>query len=335
MTTMTAAELATWTPVALNLGEPTPSVDWGDFGSRRFTEPFFDETVALWAAGEPPPRMVRTGLDALVPLDAAPSLDPCGLIFHMSRCGSTLLARMLRQIPGCVVVAEPAIVNSLLLADPAIIDEETQVRLLRLLIRAFGRRRFGDERHYVVKSSSWNVRKLELFNRAFPDSPVVWLQRRPSEVMQSLLAHGPGWLRWRETPAVAASIFKIAAEEVPTLEPAALYARALAAMLHAAQAVPPGMMPTIDYADLPQACWTTVAPRFGMMPGPDDIGRMQTEARYYSKEARPRAFEPLPPDQIPASIRQLAAEHLDRPYRALSGRQAATPALPRSDAARP
>jgi hypothetical protein len=28
MTTMTAAELATWTPVALNLEGPTPSIDW-------------------------------------------------------------------------------------------------------------------------------------------------------------------------------------------------------------------------------------------------------------------------------------------------------------------
>lgn len=334
MTTITAAELATWTPVALYLEEPTPSIDWGDFGSRRFTEPFFDETVELWAAGEPPPRVVRTELNALVPLDAAPSLDPCGLIFHLSRCGSTLLARMLRQIPGCVVVSEPAIINSLLLADPGIIEEDTQVQLLRLLIRALGRRRLGDERHYVVKLSSWNVRKLKLFNQAFPDSPVIWLQRRPSEVMQSLLAHGPGWLRWREKPEVAASIFKIAAAEVSTLEPAALYARALASMLQAAQAATPGLMRTIDYADLPEASWTTVAPRFGMAPGADDIALMQAEARYHSKEAELRVFERRSPDPIPAAIQRLAAEHLYGLYRALSGRRAATPALPRSDAAR-
>jgi hypothetical protein len=319
--------------VALNLEDPTPSIDWGDFGSRRFTEPFFDETVALWAKGEPPPRMVRTDLDALVPLDQAPSLDPSGLIFHMSRCGSTLLARMLRQIPGCVVVSEPAIVNSLLIADPAIIEEDTQVELLRLLIRALGRRRFGDERHYVVKLSSWNVRKLALFKRAFPDSPVVWLQRRPCEVMQSLLAHGPGWAHWREKPEVAAAIFGIPADEVPALEPAALYARALATMLQAAQAATPGMLPTIDYADLPEASWTTVAPRFGMVPAADDIAHMQVEAKYHSKESKPRVFERPASPQVPDSIQRLAAEQLDGPYRALSGRKAATPALPRSGAA--
>ena len=36
------------------------------------------------------------------------------------------------------------------------------------LVRALGRKRFGDERHYVLKLSSWNVHALALFRRAFP-----------------------------------------------------------------------------------------------------------------------------------------------------------------------
>src|SRR6516165_1265487 len=102
MSTMSAVELASWIPIAINLEDETPSVDWGDFGALRFTDPFFDNTVARWASGKPPPRTVRTGLDALVVLDQAPSLDPSGLIFHLSRCGSTLLAQLLRQISGCL-----------------------------------------------------------------------------------------------------------------------------------------------------------------------------------------------------------------------------------------
>jgi hypothetical protein len=333
MTVVSAAELASWIPVALNLEEPIPSIDWGDFGSRRFIEPFFDETVALWAAEEPSPPVVRTALDALVTLDGAPSLDPSGLIFHISRCGSTLLARLLRQIPGCVVVSEPDIVNALLIADPAVIDDDTRVRMLRLLIRALGRQRFGDERNYVLKLSSWNIRKLELFNRAFPESRVVWLQRQPAEVMQSLLAHSPDWLHWREKPEVAATIFQIPVEEVPTLDPIGFCARALAALLQAAQTATLGMMSTIDYSELPDASWTTVAPHFGMSPGADDIARMHAEARYHSKELTARVFERNSAGQIPESIRQLAAERLDGLYQILIGRKAATLAPPRSGAA--
>jgi hypothetical protein len=334
MTSMNAAELATWTPVALNLEASTPYIDWGDFGGLRFTEPFFDETVALWAAGNPPPRMVRTDLNALVVLDQAPSLDPSGLIFHLSRCGSTLLARLLRQIPGCVVVSEPQPVNSLLVADSAVVDEETQVQLLRLLIRALGRRRFGDERHYVVKLSSWNVRKLDLFRRAFPAAPVVWVQRNPAEVMMSLLARRPGWLQFQAEPELAGSLFDIAPDEVSTLEPTIFYVRALAALLKAARGVRAGIMPTIEYADLPEASWTTVAPLFGLSHGAEDVARMAAEARYYSKESTPRVFNRQTPDRdsIPEPIRLLAAEHLDALYRELSGRQASKPAPPRSGA---
>jgi hypothetical protein len=332
MADMNAAQLATWVPLALNLTEATPSIDWGDLGSRRFGEPMLQDTIARWAAEEPSAPVVRTDLAALVALDQAPSLDPSGLIFHSSRCGSTLLARSLRQIPGCVVVSEPDIVNSLLLADPAIIDDKTRVQMLRLLLRALGRRRLGDERHYVVKLSSWNVCRLDLFRQAFPDSPMIWLQRRPAEVLRSLLAHGPAWLHWREKPDVAAAIFGIAGAKLPALEPAAFYARALVAIFQAAQAAP-GAMATIDHADLPDAGWSTVAPRFGMAPDADDIARMQADSRYDSKDLKPRLFERQAAEPISESLERLVAGQLDGLYRALSGRKAATPAPPRSGAA--
>jgi len=329
---MSAGELAGWTPVALNLQHPTPSIDWGDFGSLRFTEPFFEETVSRWAATNPAPQMVRTDLDALAVLDQAPSLDPSGLIFHLSRCGSTLLARLLRQVPGCLVISEPDSINSLLVADKTIVNEKTQVRLLRLLIRALGRCRFGDERHYVVKLSSWNVRKLDLFRRAFPAAPLVWVQRRPAEVMMSLLARPPQWLQLQSDPKLAGALFDIAPEEMKALEPAAFYARALAALLKAAWAQASGELPTIEYANLPEIAWTTVAPLFGLSLNARDVSRMEAEARYYSKDLSPRVFSRniLGYGAIPESIRLLAAEHLDALYSELSGRRASTLGLPRS-----
>src|SRR5215469_5390957 len=142
MATINANELSLWTPFDIDLDSSSPSLVWGNFGSRRFLEPFFDDTVGIWACSEPPPRIVTTGLEALALLDNAPSLSPSGLIFHISRCGSTLLARLLRCIRGCIVISEPNIVNSILLADRSRISEETQAELLRFVIRALGRCRF-------------------------------------------------------------------------------------------------------------------------------------------------------------------------------------------------
>ncbi|MEI9982427.1 MAG: hypothetical protein WDN69_03955 [Aliidongia sp.] len=65
--------------------------------------------------------------------------------------------------------------------------------MLRLLIRALGRIRAGDEARYVVKLSSWNVRLLALFRQAFPDVPWIWVHRAPAE--------GDGRRSWPDRPA--------------------------------------------------------------------------------------------------------------------------------------
>src|SRR6185369_13998011 len=204
------AEMERWTPIALNFDEGAPAVFWGDFGGIRFTEPFFDRTVDRWAASEgAQSRFVKTGIDVLRELDSAPSLDPAGFIFHTSRCGSTLAARLLKEVPGTVVVSEPEIVNQLLLANPHAVSDELCVEMLRLIVRALGRRRLGDERHYVFKVSSWGVRKFTLFQRAFPATPKLWIKRQPAEVLASLLAKAPGWQQWHETPEVAEALLQI------------------------------------------------------------------------------------------------------------------------------
>lgn len=314
MATINAAELASWTPIAIHLDDPTPSIDWADLGDLRFAEPFFDDTIERWTEATPTPRTVNTGLDALVVLDQAPSLDPGGLIFHMSRCGSTLVTRLLQQLPHCVVVSEAASVNAVLQADAAIIDEETQARLLRLLIRALGRRRFGDERHYVVKLTSWNVSKLDLFRRAFPSAPLVWLQRDPAEVVASLLARPPEW--HVGTPP----------ENAATADPIDFYAHALSTFLQAACDAPPGTMSTIDYSELPDAVWTTIAPLFGLMPDADEIALMVAQAQYYSKDAGSRLYERRPAPALGISgLVQLRDAGLDPLYRELTGRVASKP----------
>ncbi len=241
------AELALWTPVALSVGERGVAIDWGDLGGIRFTEPFFQQTVERWAGGDPRP-LVRTGFDALGALDAAPSLDPSGLIFHLSRCGSTLLSRLLGTVPGTLVVSEPAPVNALLLAPQP--DPAAAARLLRLMVRALGRRRFGDEHRLVLKLSSWNVRRLDLFRAAFPAAPAIWLQREPAAIAASLLARPPGWLGLWQDPA-ARTMFGLDRAPASSAE---FCVAALASLFAAARAID-GRVLHLDYADLPAAAW--------------------------------------------------------------------------------
>ena len=92
---MELADLARWTPIRLGLQPPEPVLDWCDLRGNRFEEPFFDQSVQRWTNGAAARPVVRTGLQELVALDGEPSLDPAGFIFHLSRCGSTLVSRLL------------------------------------------------------------------------------------------------------------------------------------------------------------------------------------------------------------------------------------------------
>jgi hypothetical protein len=318
-----------WTPIALNVDKGESAIFWGDFGGIRFTEPFFENTVNRWAAADGASgRFVQTGPDVLRELDGAPSLDPAGFVFHMSRCGSTLIARLLKEVPGTVVVSEPEVVNQLLLAHS--LSDELCVELLRLIVRALGRRRLGDERHYVFKVSSWGVRKFALFQRAFPSTPKIWVKREPAQVLASLLAKAPGWQQWHETPDIAAEVFDIPRERLAGLDTAQFYAAALSAMLASAQAHRAQFASVIDYRDLPQAAWLTAAKRFDLPCGVPEIARMQVEAQYYSKDSTPRVFESHVLRDIPAAVRALAAEQLDGLYRAFNQRPISAPGLPGS-----
>jgi hypothetical protein len=316
---MKLADLARWTPIRLDFSGPVPLVDWADLTAERFVDPFFDETVARWLSGPDAKPLVRTGLEALGALDSEPSLDPDGMIFHLSRCGSTLVSRLLRTVPGVVVLAEPAPLNALLRLDPALVDEATLVRLVRLLVRALGRCRHGDERQLVLKCTSWNIRRRAVLAAAFPETPWIWVQRDPVRVLSSLFAEPPGWLGLQARPGQAAQLFGLDPAALPAISRVEFAARVLGALLDAA-ATDPGRRLLVDYADLPYAVWQRVAPHFGLDADAAVTERMITESRFYSKDPASRIFIGDTPERRPATdeMREAAERFAERRYRELA-----------------
>jgi hypothetical protein len=310
--------LARLMPVALNLAPPAPSIDWGDFGELRFRDPFFEQTVSRWAASEPRPQLLRSGLGVLAEFDGTLGCDPCALIFHMSRCGSTWLSRLLSTLPQTLVISEPSPVNALLSAMKAGADQATQAQALRCLVRALGCRRFG-ETFYLLKLSSWNIRFLSLFRLAFPAAKIVFVQRDPEAVMASIRADAPGWLKVRDNAAQARALFGAAAGDAVPPDADAFAAHALAAMLDAARAAAFHGALIVDYAELAAAAWLRVAPFCGIDLTADDIARMHDEARYYAKDPGRRLFTGDPPERrrIDARAHELVAAIVEPVYRDL------------------
>jgi hypothetical protein len=321
---METADLARWTPVRLSIERPQPVIDWCDLRDVRFTEPFFGQTVARWTGDDPPRPLARTGLQELVALDGEPSLDPAGFIFHLSRCGSTLLSRLLATLPGVVVVSEPEPLNALLEADPTLVDPDGQVAVLRLLVRALGRVRFGDERRYILKLSSWNIRRFDLFRRAFPGTPWVWVDRDPVEIMASILAGPPGWMQLQRYPRQAEHLFGLDPFEASTMGREEFSARVLNAMCAAVLAAE-GKPLLLEYEDLPDAIWTRVAPFFGLSLDPAQIACMRDEAQFYAKDPvkRPFAADGAAKRAVPDIVRELAREIVGPNYARLEARRIA------------
>lgn len=314
---MQLADLAHWTPVQLDFAEPTPVVYWADLTSVRFVDPFLDQTVARWASGPSVRPPVRTGLEALVALDSEPSLEPAGMIFHLSRCGSTVVSRLLGTLPGVVVLAEPAPLNTLLGLDAGQIDDASLVATVRLVVRALGRCRHGDERNLVLKCSSWNVRRRTILAAAFPEAPWIWVQRDPASVLASLLAKPPGWLGLRDPPRRAIGRFGLDPAAVPLMTRPEFAARALGAMLETA-AKDPAQRLCIDYEELPDAVWERVAPHFGLEIDAAAIARMTAESRLYAKDSEPRIFGGDARRPLTDEMQDAAARFAEPGYRALA-----------------
>jgi hypothetical protein len=293
---MELADLIGWTPIAFSLERPEPTVDWCDLRGIRFAEPFLQQTVARWTgteaieAGTSRP-VIRTTLPALAALDAImPVLDPSGLVFHMSRCRSTLISRLLATAPGVVAVSEPEALNTLLEADPSEVDEAALVACVRMIVRALGQRRFPEDRHFILKLSSWNIRRRDILRAAFPDIPWVWVYRAPIEVVASVLKTPPAWTQLRGYPDRAARLLGIERDLVPDLSDAQFCCETLAGFLRAALTPDASKPLLVDYSELPHAIWTRIAPFFKIPLEIEAIERMQVGATFYAKDATPRPF---------------------------------------------
>jgi hypothetical protein len=178
-----------WVPIRFYWEQSVPLVDWCYIGARQFLEPFFNETVqrclrtpfSLLFRHQTPPDVLG------IRHDVRPGIAPTGFIFHMSRCGSTLVSQMLAALPGTVVISEASPIDAILRARFACpsLSDATRIDWLRWMLGALGQPRVGDERHFFVKFDSWNVTELPLIRRAFPEVPWIFLYREPIEVMAS------------------------------------------------------------------------------------------------------------------------------------------------------
>ncbi|WP_238539767.1 sulfotransferase family protein [Corallococcus macrosporus] len=186
-------QLEGWLPARIHVDDGQLRVDWCHLGAQRFTDPFFDETLER-RLRHPFALLFRhqTSMDALVARQARkPGLPVRGLVFHMSRCGSTLVAQLLAALPRHIMLSEAGPVDTVLRAHqhlPGVTDAQ-RIEWLRAVVGALGQQRHPEERAVFLKLDAWHVLELPLLQRAFPGVPWMFLYRDPVEVMASHQNH--------------------------------------------------------------------------------------------------------------------------------------------------
>ena len=233
---------------------------------------FMQETVTRVPAAERFVQIARGDVGK-----AAEVTAPMGLIFHVARCGSTLISQLLKQRDGIAVYAEPLPVNEILL-PPHKWPRAEIVGALRSLGDAFARHA---QKPYVLKFSSWNTLYCDIVAEAFPDSPWILSMRDPVEIGVSLLAQTPGWLGDPAGP--AAHLGKLADAGGDSRSSEEFVARLYGAFCDAMGRLDAKRGRLVPYDALPAAAWEIVAPHFALAIDNRTRDRMITAAGVNSK----------------------------------------------------
>jgi hypothetical protein len=167
-------------------------------GRQRLLEPFFESTIQLQMM-HPFHALFRREIsieelaaDEMLYAGAVPLR---GMIFHMSRCGSTLISQMLAASERNIVASEPPPLDAIVRAHmrAQVLDEQTQIEWMRAMAAALGQPRAGGEQAFYIKMDCWHIHQVDLIRAAFPHVPFVFLYRDPLEVTVSQQRSPAAW----------------------------------------------------------------------------------------------------------------------------------------------
>jgi len=279
-------------PVAIN-PDDGGSVYFADIGDAPLVEWKHIYTVERLAREGSVGETFSADLSILeVPEVAGDGLLPDGLIFHVSRCGSTLFTKALARSPRNLIINQGgplqegfwAAVTHHWRHDPA--PSPRNLLMLRNLVRLMARRRRPEYERCFIKFISWNIVYLDFIRAAFPGAAAVYLYRDPVEVIATVLQETTAVLRSKGAP-LAATLTGMPCTETAGMSDAEYLARCYAHYFDIAGAkAREADLKLVNYQQLrePELFPQILAEGLDFRPQAAELERMREQYRYYSKD---------------------------------------------------
>lgn len=178
--------LSNWIPYKLVEKDNEVFFEWIYLGDIKFQDPFFDETISRCKSHKSNSKMIKvlsTAENLIEWSNEIESVPLKALVFHVSRCGSTMLSQCLATSSENIMVSEGPIIDEILRSD--YFDPEKKTLLLKSVLKFLGQKRFTEQKNLILKLDAWHIFKADFLRSIFPKLPFALLYRNPNEVLKS------------------------------------------------------------------------------------------------------------------------------------------------------
>ncbi len=289
--------------IARNAGLVPAAIDpqaeeviWADVGRNPLQEWQFLFSLQGIAQTDGHLTTIRTRIEELADARgvAGQLVSPAGFVFHMSRCGSTLLGNVLSGSPKHLVINQPGPLQdgfwthltggwTNLPTSDGEIGSDDDVTNFQHLVHLILRRRSPEPLHGFIKFRSWAVLFLPFIRRAFPDVPCLFLYRDPREVVASSIQKAN--VAVFATQSQRAFLADCDESELDGLTDVDFMQRCYIAYFKKILASSEGNLRLLNYSMLkPDALSLLLTEVFSIRARENEFAQMLDQFRYYSKD---------------------------------------------------
>lgn len=178
--------LKNWIPYTFDNQSADDICKWMYLGDKEFHEPFFDSTLReCKALPINQSRYHPTGtLDVLIEwATQIEVIQPTAFIFHISRCGSTLVSQLLGLLKTNLILSEVPFIDDLLRYNFK--NNHSSLKFVKSGIDFYCAKRTPYLENVFIKCDSWHIHFYEELRLLYPTTPFFLLYHKPDRVIQS------------------------------------------------------------------------------------------------------------------------------------------------------